>query len=223
MQAGQDLAWHVSVGDCFVLVPAACCAMHPLQTQQGVAHIEAGVSALRLAAGTACASGSSSALQQQQQQQQEWSLAGGSSTGSGLGSSAMDVAMAAAFPWRLRQVATVEVAPGVEAVNAALVLLDGQRVSAGAVFPGKLCDVDSEVSLMYPCFGRYRRSFAGSLRSVRVHLGPCVSTSSSVLGSDPWDSNSSNHQHCVSHKALRHCNRRAELMQNVVPGSLLWD
>lgn len=57
-------------------------------------------------------------------------------------------AVAAAIPWRLRQVAAVEVAPGVDPADATVVLVGGDRVRAGAVGCPALGDVpEHEVGL----------------------------------------------------------------------------
>jgi hypothetical protein len=68
-------------------------------------------------------------LQQQQRQQQQYC---GDVSSSGV---------AAAIPWRLRQVSSVEVAPGVDPADATVVLVGGDRVGAGAVYQGLLQNV----------------------------------------------------------------------------------
>lgn len=138
IQTGQDLAWHVSIGDCFVLVPTACSTMHRLPASGA-------------ATGTASGAGFDSVLLQQQQQQQARRLSGGGCSGSGdICSCATDAGRIAHFPWRLRQVATVEVVPGADPANATLVLVDNKQVSAGAVFSGRLFGVSLEVSRNLP-------------------------------------------------------------------------
>jgi hypothetical protein len=54
--------------------------------------------------------------------------------------------VAAAIPWRLRQVSAVEVALGGDPADATVVLVGGDRVRAGAVHEAQLADVpDREV------------------------------------------------------------------------------
>jgi hypothetical protein len=79
----------------------------------------------------------SSSLQQQQVQQ-----LGQDSNGSGSDGSAL----AAAIPWSLRQILSVEVAPIGDPADATVVLVGGGRVRAGAVREGLLAEVqDHEV------------------------------------------------------------------------------
>jgi butyrate kinase len=64
-------------------------------------------------------------------------------------SSVHAAAIAAAIPWRLRQISAVEVAPGVDPADATVVLVGGDRVRAGAVKQGLLAEVqDHEVGVV---------------------------------------------------------------------------
>jgi hypothetical protein len=83
---------------------------------------------------------------QQQQQQQEVLAACNSSSDDGV----HGAAVAEAVPWRLRQVSCVEVCPGVDPVDATVVLVGGERVRAGAVKQGQLAEAqDYQVGLLY--------------------------------------------------------------------------
>jgi hypothetical protein len=56
-------------------------------------------------------------------------------------SGAPAAAVAAAIPWRLRQVSCVEVCPGIDPADATVVLVGGERVRAGAVGAALLPEV----------------------------------------------------------------------------------
>jgi hypothetical protein len=78
----------------------------------------------------------------QQQQQQPESQACNNSSDDVL------AAVAAAIPWRLRQVSRVEVCPGVDPADATVVLVGGERVRAGAVKQGQLAEAqDHQVGM----------------------------------------------------------------------------
>jgi hypothetical protein len=76
----------------------------------------------------------SSSLQAEQQQQQQCQADGTDSDGS---------AMATAIPWRLRQVLSVEVAPGGDPADATVVLEGGDKVRAGAVYEAQLAEIQN--------------------------------------------------------------------------------
>ncbi len=83
----------------------------------------------------------SAQLQQQQQHQGADGL-----PDFGVGGRSDSSRLAAAVPWRLRQVSRVEVAPGGDPAEATVVLVGGDRVRAGAVREGQLEEVpDHEV------------------------------------------------------------------------------
>ena len=93
---------------------------------------------------------SSSDLQQQQQQGPAGLTQQVAGNGSASSSSAecrhTAAALAAAIPWRLRQVSRVEVVPNGDPADATVVLVGGDRVRAGAVREGLLAEVqDHEV------------------------------------------------------------------------------
>jgi hypothetical protein len=82
----------------------------------------------------------------QQQQQQEVLAACNSSSDDGV----HGAAVAAAVPWRLRQVSRVELCPGVDPAHATVTLVGGERVRAGAVKQGQLAEAqDHQVGLLY--------------------------------------------------------------------------
>jgi hypothetical protein len=86
-------------------------------------------------------------LRQQPSQQLQAGGLGSSSNVNGSSSGSDSSAMAAAIPWRLRQVSAVEVAPIGDPADATVVLVGGDRVRAGAVQAGWLTETpEYEVS-----------------------------------------------------------------------------
>jgi hypothetical protein len=81
-------------------------------------------------------------------------------TSSGSGNSTFS----AAIPWRLRQVLAVVPAPSRDPADATVVLVGGQRVTAGAVRDGQLAEMpDHEV-----------RGMLTACSEFIVRIGPCV-------------------------------------------------